>query len=187
MRTELNIPAGDFIFGDVGHDKPEKGVERLLRAYAKALPQLPPSTLVVVGLKSERWQHLADELGIADKVRLITRTENVANYVQLFSLFVFPSYFIESQPNVIMEAMSMGKPVIGSDIGHVKNMLGPACVFLPGDVEAMARMMIKVSRDEEFLREAARGNLERSRAFSTEIRLNTVLGIYRSVLAENGL
>ncbi|MDR1243177.1 MAG: glycosyltransferase family 4 protein [Deltaproteobacteria bacterium] len=185
-RAELAISPRHFVFGDVAHDKPEKGVERLLRAYALVAPREPLSTLVVVGVDPARWLPLAEKLGLAGKVRFVPRTENVANYMQIFSLFVFPSYFIESQPNVVMEAMSLGKPVIGGDLGQVKNMLGSAYVFPPGEVEGMAAMMLKAARDLEFTRAGAAANLERSRDFSTATRLRKVLGVYRAVLAESG-
>ncbi|MDR1125176.1 MAG: glycosyltransferase family 4 protein [Deltaproteobacteria bacterium] len=186
-RAALHIPAGHMVFGDVAHDKPEKGVERLLRAYAKARDALPPSSLVLVGVTPAKWQPLCDELGLAPQVRLLPRTEQVADYVQIFDLYVFPSYFIEAQPNVIMEAMRLGRPVIGSDVGDVRDMIGREFTFKAGDVDEMAARMLKMAGNPGLLQRAAAANLEAGRAYAPENRLRAILDIYHAILKEDGL
>lgn len=187
VRAELGIPEGHIILGDVAHDKPEKAVDRLIMAYAKAKGQLPPSTLVVVGVNKAKWEGLCAELGITDDVRLVPRTEHVADYVQFFSLFVFPSYFIESQPNVLMEAMSLGVPVIGSDIGGVPDMLRNEFLFKPGDVDECAAKMIEVASNSELLKAMSAENAAKKDEFSTAYRVKRVVEIYESILKEAGL
>lgn len=187
VRAALDIPGSHLVFGDVAHDKPEKGVERLLRAYANARGELPPSSLVVVGVTPAKWQPLCAELGLEAQVRLVPRTEHVADYVQIFDLFVFPSYFIEAQPNVIMEAMSLGRPVIGSDVGDVREMIGPEFTFKAGDVGEIAAKMLEMARQPDLLRRAAAANLEASRVYAPENRLRAILDIYNDILKEDGL
>ena len=187
MLAELQIEPGRLLLGDVAHDKPEKGVGRLLEAYARVKGSLPPSNLLIVGVSESKWLPQCRELGIEREVRLIPRTEQVADYVQLFSLFVFPSYFIESQPNVIMEAMCLGKPVIGGGIGNVEELIGSEFCFKPGDVEEMSAKILWAAQNPQLMQQAAEANQAYSRRFSPEYRIQTVLGIYRDILREAGL
>ncbi|MDR2892914.1 MAG: glycosyltransferase family 4 protein [Deltaproteobacteria bacterium] len=187
ILAELDLEPGRFIFGDVAHDKPEKGVGRLLEAYARARTGLPPSNLLIVGVSADKWAPLCRELGIEREVRLIPRTEHVADYVQVFSLFVFPSYFIESQPNVIMEAMQLSKPVIGSNLGNIPELIGRDFCFKAGDANEISEKMIWAAQNPALLAQAAEANLAYSRRFSLEQRTQTVLGIYRDILREAGL
>ena len=187
IRKELGIPESSMIIGYVGHDKPEKGAGEMLEAYVSVRHKLPASCLVMVGLNHDTWRARAEELGIAEDVRIIPRTEHVADYVQIFGLLVFPSYFIESQPNVIMEAMSMQKPVIGSDIGNIKEMIGAEFTFKGGDVGQIGQKLLEVAGDSRLLARMAENNFAKSADFSEQSRLETILGIYREVLAEDGL
>ncbi len=186
IRRELNIPAEHLIIGSVVAKKPEKGVDRLLMAYAKAKAGLPESTLLVVGVPAETWQPLCEELGISDQVRFVSRTENIADYVQTFALFVFTSYFIESQPNVIMEAMSMGIPVIASNIGEIPYMISEDCLFKPGDPEQAAQKMVEVGNNPQRLTELGELNLAKSAMFSHARRQETILHHYAAALQEIG-
>ncbi|MDL2307838.1 glycosyltransferase family 4 protein [Desulfovibrio sp. OttesenSCG-928-C06] len=187
MRNEMNIADDRMVIGYVGYDKREKGAGQLLEAYAKVRQDLPPSNLVMVGLNHPTWPKMAEELGITADVRIIGRTERVADYVQTFDLLVFPSYFIESQPNVIMEAMSLGKPVIGSDIGNIKEMIGKEFTFKGGDVEQIAQKLVQTANDPALLSRMAADNLATSEKFSEQYRLDAILEIYRKALAEDGL
>ncbi|MDR2051771.1 MAG: glycosyltransferase family 4 protein [Deltaproteobacteria bacterium] len=179
---------GIQVIGNVASDSPKKGVGRLLAAYAAARRSLPPSTLVVVGVNNlEQWRSVCAGLGIEEHVRLVPRIENVADYLQTFALLVFTSYFIESQPNVIMEAMSLGVPVIASNIGEISSMLLPDCLFRPGDADEAARLLVSVANDPERLSLLSALNLAWKPLFSMERRLETVLGHYRAALREAGL
>lgn len=187
IRQELGIPADHFIIGDVAHNKPAKGASRLIEAFAKARPQLPPSTLVLVGVTESRWGHVARECGVAEYVRFTGRTEHVANYVQTFGLFVFPSFFVESQPNVIMEAMSLGVPVIGSRIGGVPELLPESCLFKPGDVAEMTTKIREVTNAPDLLQNMREYNLKQRYCFSQEYRTKKLLELYKAALHEDGL
>lgn len=187
MRKELNIAEGKLIVGNIGQNKAAKGNDRLMRAYAAARPSLPPSNLLLVGVKSEKLAPLAQELGIEADCRFVARTEHVADYIQLISLLVFPSVFVESQPNVIMEAMSMGVPVIGSDIGGIPELIQPDCLFDPEKTESISGKIVEMFSKPERMRAIAEENLAKKGLFSTEHRLKVVMGHYVDALKEAGL
>ncbi len=187
IRQELEIPEDHLVVGNVAYNKPEKGVAELIKAFAASRAHIPPSTLVVVGVTPELFMPLCNELGVTEYVRLVKRTEHVANYVQIMALMSFTSRFIESQPNVIMEAMSMGIPVIGGNIGGIPDMLPPDCLFDPKDVSSISAKIIEKMNNPERLREMAQENLQKKYLFSMDHRLKIVLEQYAAVLKERHL
>ena len=72
---------------------------------------------MLVGDGSHRGylQALAKHLGIAEHVRFAGRQRNPFKYLSKATVFVLPS-LSEGMPNVLLEAMTCGCPVIASDI-----------------------------------------------------------------------
>ena len=117
MRERYSVPARYLLY--VSHFYPYKNFIRLVEAYA----QLPPGeratyALVLVGVPHDRdyFDSIAtavNRLGIGDRVRIIPGL-GAAELAQLYagaSLFVFPS-LIENSPNILLEAMAYGAPVL---------------------------------------------------------------------------
>jgi glycosyltransferase involved in cell wall biosynthesis len=181
VRAELGIDADATIIGCVSNNAPVKGVEYLIRAFAKIAR--PDRVLCLVGSgRRDIWSPLCAELGIADAARIVPRTERVADYLQLFTLFVLPS-LSESSPSTLLEAMCMGLPAVCSKVGGV-----PECIddsrFLvpPGDADALAAAVASALSDREALAGAARRNLAFSAQFSVERKLDVMEGIYADLL-----
>lgn len=182
MRAELGIGGQDTVLGCVSNNAPVKGLDYLIRAFAKIAG--PGMVLCLVGGRRDLWGGLCEELGIADAVRIIPRTEYVADYLQLFSLFVLPS-LSESSPNSLQEAMCMGLPAVGSDVGGVSECLSdPRYLVPPADVEALAGALAGALADRKALAEAAARNLAFSERFSVEKKLDVMEGIYADLLRE---
>lgn len=184
VRNALGIPDNCRIIGNVSNDNPLKGAGQAIKAFALARPALLPVKLVVVGVSREKWLPLCNELGVADDVILVPRVNEVADFMQVMDILVFPSLFIESQPNVIMEGMSMGLPVIAGDIGGVRELLPPECLFDPKDERQVSACLVRLMKDPAAMRRLAEANFAQKYRFSTEYRLETVTRIYREVLRE---
>lgn len=187
VRRELEIPEDHLVIGNVVSTKVAKGAEGLLRAYAAARPGLPPSTLLLVGCNVQKMLPLCRELGIERHCRLLGRIAHVADYLQLTSLLVFTSTFIESQPNVILEAMCMGVPVIGGAIGGIPEILPSDCLFNPRNIPEISAKIVEMVNNPERRRILVKINRGQRELYSTENRLYTVLSHYRAMLAENSL
>lgn len=180
IRAELGLTKEETVIGCVSNNAPVKGQEFLLRAFA--LLRGKGRVLCLVGGSAERWMPLCEELGIAQDVRFVPRTELVADYLQIFTLFVLPS-LSESSPNTLLEAMRMGLPVVASNVGGV-----PECVpeerYLvpPGDAKALAGCVENALADRGALAEAARRNLAFSERFTVEAKLAEMEVLYAGLL-----
>jgi glycosyltransferase involved in cell wall biosynthesis len=84
----------------------------------------------------------AAQLHLQDRVSLVgaAESERVAQWLAAANVLVLPSY-AEGCPNVVIEALSSGRPVIGSDVGGIAELMNDTCGILipPRDVAALTR------------------------------------------------
>jgi len=137
MRFRGRFALPDQFWLYVAHHYPHKNHEALLRAFASAAgPEWP---LVLRGQGTESLREMAATLGIADRVHFLPPLDS-ADMPTLFSAasaLVFPSLF-EGGGIPVLEAMSCGCPVVGSDIPTTREFAGPAARrFPPRDVDAL--------------------------------------------------
>lgn len=118
-------------------------------------------------------------LGYVDREDLLPLVRN--------SMFVVvPSVWYENFPYNVLESFALGKPVIGSDIGGIPEMVQDGRTgFLvkPYDAEALRTLMLRLAGDAALRREMglrARGRVERE--FSADIHYEKLMGLYETVL-----
>lgn len=185
VRAELNLEPEDFVLGMVGNNSPNKGIRPLLEAFALLLRQSSGKKqlkLVLVGVSADLWGPLAAEIGLADKVRIVSMTESVADYVQLFEIFVLPS-LMESLPNTLLEAIRLGRPCIGSAVGDVPLLLRNCGLCVPpADPAALASAMARLVDDDDLRAKLAAAAAAESSLYTQEARIDKVLGIYERIL-----
>jgi glycosyltransferase involved in cell wall biosynthesis len=106
LRKRLEQRSGSFIALYVGDLR--KGGECAIRAVAES----PSVTLVCLSRsKPGPYRALAEELGIADRVRFEPASSDVDHYYAAADCFLFPTSY-DAFGMVISEAMAMGLPVI---------------------------------------------------------------------------
>lgn len=128
LRKELSIPSGDAVVFALGRVVLKKGFDILIQALSIVKQRYPNVTLIIGGdgTDLQRLKTLARELGVSERVRFpgtINRA-NVATYFHLCDIFTLPAVFdpsgnVDGCPNVILEAMACGKPVVASRISGI--------------------------------------------------------------------
>ena len=117
LRASLGISEGAIVVGNVGRFVPAKNHAFLLHAFRELLRLEPNSFLVCIGNGPDKKavRALGHKLGIEDRLKLVSTTNQVSNYVAgLFDLFVLPS-LTEGLGIVAVEAQAAGIPTILSD------------------------------------------------------------------------
>ena len=146
---------GDLNFTS-GHN-----IDILLHAFKVLLSKYPSAKLLIIGDGTNEGdlKSLALELGIGAKVLWKGRIkpEEVPNYVSASSIVVDPVRSCLSNwarcPVKIIEAMYMGKPVVTSDVGDRKKLLGDFGFFAQeNDPDSMAKRMLEAIDNKEFQR-----------------------------------
>jgi glycosyltransferase involved in cell wall biosynthesis len=96
------------------------------------------------GPKEAELRKLAQNLGLADRVHFLGFREDIMRYHAGASLFALSSD-VESFGNVILEALSFGVPVVATDCGGPREVLGDNAfgwLTPPGDAKAFERAML---------------------------------------------
>lgn len=125
LRASLGLTSDSFLMGTVGRLAPEKNQEVLLTALRSLRVARVDAHLVLAG-GGPLHEHLARrarELAIADRVHFIGEIDDVRPVLAALDVFLLPSVAVESFSNAALEAMSMGRPVILSDVGGAREMI----------------------------------------------------------------
>lgn len=141
-RRLLGLPEEGELLVSVGHLSPRKGFHRVIRALPRLLATSSEARLAIVGGKgaeednSAELHKLARELGMADRVSFVGAQlpDRVALWMGAADVFVLASDF-EGCPNVILEAMASGRPVVATRVGDVEHMVPSFAGILLDDPE----------------------------------------------------
>jgi glycosyltransferase involved in cell wall biosynthesis len=110
----------------VGSLYPVKGVHYLIMAMKLVHDKMPDAKLILVGdgEERERLAALSIQMGVQKHVRFVGKVphEKVQTFMQRADIFVLPS-LSEGFPNVILEAMASGLPIIASRVGGIPDII----------------------------------------------------------------
>ena len=155
LRRELGLGDGIRIVLSVGRLSREKGHAELFRALAAARTDIrcPPLRLLLVGDGQEMapLRALARQLGLNGIVVFCGHRADVRPYYSAADLFVLASHS-EGSPNVLLEAMDAGVPILATRVGGVPEMLTDertAILVERGDVAEMSARMLGALIDGE--------------------------------------
>lgn len=167
LRRRLELPEERKMVLYVGNWVPEKGVDVLVRAFALLKSRgRTDLTLALVGSGplEPTLREIVQQNGLDDQVRFCGRKphEAIPDWMAASDLFCLPS-LREGCPNVVLEALSCGRPVVASRVGGVPELLDDATGIMPaaGDPDALASALheaLERSWSAEDLRAAVSGN-----------------------------
>jgi glycosyltransferase involved in cell wall biosynthesis len=125
LRASLGVRPESMLIGTVGMCRPEKNQEVLLTMMRRLRVARVDAHLIVAGDGPMRalLERRAVELEVADRVHFLGAVEDVRAVLAALDVFVLPSIAVESFSNAALEAMSMGRPVILSNIGGAREMI----------------------------------------------------------------
>ncbi len=185
-RAAPDSDATEFLY--VGELRAAKGLDTLIEALARiGAPSRPAPRLTLVGSGPEeaRLAALAQEFGVADRIRLPGPMPFRAA-VKLGRVLVVPSR-VESLPYVVLEAAAAGVPIVATDVGGIREIFGPFRDRLgPADDPAdLSRRMAAVLEEEACTRNAETGALRAYVAdrFTIAAMTDGVLAAYREALS----
>ena len=186
VRAKLGLHDTKLVLGYVGNDNPLKGTDILLKAFARAKGAAEHAVLIMVGVTPEKWRGLAAELGVAGRVRIERYVAHISDILQLCDAFLFPSRGMDSAPNVLLEAVCMGLPVVSADVGGCRDIVDGNGMLVPaGNIDALAQAISTICADDaQRTCWAAHSRLVGER-YSIENRCRTLEAIYRELLGNS--
>ena len=151
LRQRLGLSADTPIVAASGRLSPDKGAAYFIRAIPAICGRFPAACFVLFGDGPLRGQleGLAKELKMAEAVRFAGFVPEFTQLLTGVDILVNPS-LSEQMPNVVLEAMATGVPVVATEVGGVGEIAGKdGAVYLipPGDPDSLAWAVIGLLHD----------------------------------------
>ena len=188
MRVETAATPG-FVWLAVGRIAPAKDYPNLLRAFARVRARHTNALLWIAGegLSAEiaRLRELSAQLDLGDSVRWLGLRRDMPALLDAADGFVLASAW-EGMPLSVGEAMAMEMPVVVTDVGGVRELVGDTGVVVPArNPEALAEAMEATMRQSrELLADMGRRARERIlRHFNVDAAADRWETLYRELQA----
>ena len=131
-RAALGVDTGIELVVYVGRLVPEKGLRELLDAMTALAPQRPKLQLALIGDGPMRAE-LESRINADPTLRVFLPgaqgPQEVARWMAASDLVTLPSYS-EGHPNVLVEALACGRPVVATPVGGIPEVVDTECGLL---------------------------------------------------------
>lgn len=188
-----SLSSEGFLVGVIGNLVAGKRVDDVIRAFGELVRRYPFTRLLVVGDGPERikLQSWCEKLGLQGKVVFTGRVppDRVCRYLSRCRVLVLASES-EGRPNIVLEAMAAGVPVVAAGIPAVQEMVKHGrngLLFPVGDWRSLAKQLDALLDDPALgkrLAQAAARWLD-DRRLTWETTASHYANLYRLVIAEH--
>lgn len=154
-RAAGAVGPGEFLWLTVGHLHRQKDHRTLLEAFSRVALERSEARLWIVGegpLRAE-LEALRESLLLQNRVRFLGLRHDVPQLLAAADAFVLSSAW-EGSPNVVLEAMGAGRPVVATDVGGVSDLIEHEATGLlvspcdPAGLAATMEHLMHISREE---------------------------------------
>jgi glycosyltransferase involved in cell wall biosynthesis len=194
VRRELGIPSGCIVIGMVARVAPVKDYDTLVSAAADVLSKYPDTRFVIVGdnslveLNRRHYQEVAqrlNELHIADKFIFTGHRSDVSRLIAAMDISVLCSHR-EGFGLCLVESMAMGKPVVGTAVGGIPEIIQPGVtgyLHQHGNSKELADALLSLIEDPEKANRFGAAGYERiQQNFSVHVFVDEISSVYSDVM-----
>lgn len=152
VRNELGLPPATPLVGLVSRYHPMKGHEVFLAAATCLAEQRRDVHFILVGQQADRQNPALRGCfappALAGRVHCLGRRDDIPRLTAALDIASSSSSWGEAFPNAVGEAMSCGVPVVATDVGDVRRIVGAAGIVVPpGDAVALAQAWARLLDD----------------------------------------
>ncbi len=183
LRWRLGLQPQSFVVIFVGRLESDKGCDDLVEAWEPVVRETPGAVLVLVG-----EGQLPNKLcAFSQSVRCCGRKPEaeVALWMQASDILVLPSRN-EGLPNVVLEAMACGLPVVATPVGGIPEAVvdGETGLLVPvGDRQALASSILALAENRDLRRSMGEAGRKRAQAvFRWDKFVSDTCELYGSVM-----
>ena len=192
IRKNLRLPPDVPLIVTIGRLERQKGISFFLQAAREVLQEFPQARFLIVGKGPDEGKliSLARNLGIKKAVRFLGFRNDVPEVLAAADMFVLASLW-EGMPNVVLEAMASGKPVVGTQVEGTEELVIPGETGLlvpPADAKALARNICRLIQESGLARrmgQAARKQVKEH--YTVQTMVERYAQLYRDILKSKSL
>jgi glycosyltransferase involved in cell wall biosynthesis len=190
-RARLGLPPEAFVIAGIGRLVPIKGFDLLVDALAEIVARVPETHLLLIGDGAERdtLEARAAELGVADRLHITGSVTDVIGRLAGADVLAAPSRN-EGMGRVLVEAMALGLPVVGTRVGGIADVIvdNECGLLVPAeDAGALATALIELGIDPPLRTKLGAGARPRAEAFSTTVAASAMRAIYDGLVRSRRL
>jgi len=189
IREEFKIPSDTPVVGFVGRLIKEKDLAVLFMAAKMLQADYPELRVIIAGdgpLKA-KYETYCKRMGIAGSVIFIGHRYDIQKVYRSMDIFVLTSRW-EGIPNVILEAMAIGVPVISTNVGGVSEIIThnlDGLLIEPGDVNALCYSIKKLLVENELKKKIVENAYKKVKNyFSFSSRIKRIEELYEEVVGK---
>jgi glycosyltransferase involved in cell wall biosynthesis len=149
-RVQLGINERDVVIGVIGRFDPLKDFANFVSAAAMVAEEDDNTKFLMVGRENE-WSNATlcgwiERAGLIDRFHLIGQQTDVTRFLSAMDIFCLSSVS-EAFPNVVVEAMAMGRPCVVTRAGDAAIILDDEDYVVPvKDAASLANALLKMCR-----------------------------------------
>jgi glycosyltransferase involved in cell wall biosynthesis len=185
FRLEQHIPPEAVVLACIARFSPEKGQHLLVKAFSAANNEALYLVFAGDGPLRAEVERQVEKLGLGAQVRFVGDVADVRPLLGASDLLVLPSTAVETFSMAMLESFSMATPVLGSDIGGMREAVidNETGALVPaGDVDGLTRRIIELTADKRRLEAmGARGRALVVRQFSETLMIEKTASIIKRI------
>ena len=163
-----------------------KGQDLLIKAWRKVVTRFPSAHLYLIGEGDFRreLEQLVRKMDLTGSVTFLGRVDNLAKEISSISLGIFPSVWpLEGFGLVLLEAMSMRKPVVSFDAGPYPEILNSDCSIVvdKGNIDELSKAILRIFSEPKLARRLGGNGKKR---FNKYFTINKIAPQYGTILLE---
>lgn len=153
LKQALSISPDDMVLGMVSSFREQKGYSFLIQAMVEIISAFPRVKLLLVGdgVLREHIEKIVKTAGLTNAVIFTGIRRGIPDILSAMDIFVLSSLW-EGMPNVVLEAMAAGLPVIATSVGGIPEAVidGQTGLLVPpGNTGALAKAVIDLLNNPE--------------------------------------
>lgn len=173
----------------VGRLESIKGITVLVQAFADVVRRRPHARLTLIGRGSQKDEidALVDQLGLrecVDVLGFVSEAELVEAYRRAM-VVVMPSICPDNFPTVALEALGVGRAMIGTRVGGIPELVKDeenGLLVPPGDVDALTEAIDRILGDRELAARMGERSAAAAGQYSVEVFLDRMETHYQQAI-----
>jgi glycosyltransferase involved in cell wall biosynthesis len=187
----LGVPDDAPLVGQIAHVIAAKGYTDFIQAIPRVLEKVPAARFVGVGGTphadySAILARLVEELDVGDALTLTGFREDVPQILAALDIVVLASRY-EPLGRAVIEGMAAGKPVVGTDVGGIPEVIqdGVTGLIVPSaSPDELAEAILRILADSGLANRMGQAGKQRARGhFNPGSYARSVEMVYQDALA----
>ena len=193
ILSQFNIKKENINIAMIGQVVPLKGVDHLINAFIKVKHEIPSAKLYIIGdhgIPAYSWfqdklNKILHDNEITEDVHFLGWQRKAQDILSLMDISVLPS-LAEGVPKSVMEAMTLGKPIIATDVGGTRSLFEDGkhgFLIAPNSTEEIAKKLAILCKNKELRNSMGKASQEHAfKNFSIRQNIDSLEELYQDLI-----